>query len=48
MHVLGGAVAPAVQVRVKESAYPFTAVAAPFNAAVCPENEVSGEFEIES
>ncbi len=45
--VLGGAVAPAIQLKVSELAYPLSALAVPLKVAVCPEKAVCGEFETE-
>jgi hypothetical protein len=48
VQVLGGAVDPAMQLRVTEFVYPFVALAVPLNVAVCPANTVSGELETDN
>jgi hypothetical protein len=48
VQVLGDAVVPAVQLRVTELVYPFTAVIVPLKDAVCPTKAVSGVFETEN
>jgi hypothetical protein len=45
VHVLGGALVPAVQLSVIELAYPLRALAVPVKAAVCPTKRVIGELE---
>jgi hypothetical protein len=46
--VLGGAVAPAIQLKVTELVYPLRALAVPLKVVVCPRKAVCGEFEIAS
>jgi hypothetical protein len=43
--VLGGAVEPAAQLSATELVYPFSALAVPLNAVVCPTKTVCGELE---
>jgi hypothetical protein len=48
VQVLGGAVAPAVQLSVTELVYPLTADIVPLKADVWPAKAVSGVFETEN
>jgi hypothetical protein len=45
VHVLGGALVPAIQLSVIELVYPLRALAVPVKAAVCPTKRVIGELE---